>query len=53
MEIERFCGSHKFTRGEKKGITEYSGIIYKENSQFFDYRKHSRGTKKIQEEVNG
>ena len=34
-----FCGQHTFTRGPKKGITEYTGIIYRENDQFFDYTK--------------
>lgn len=50
-ERKLFCGKHTFTRGKKKGITEFTGIIYRENSQFFDYRKHERNTKKITEEI--
>jgi hypothetical protein len=46
-----FQGKHTFTRGNKKGITEYKGIIYRENDQFFDYTKHNRKTLNIQEEV--
>jgi len=37
-EQDLFCGKHTYVRGEKKGITEYTGIIYRENDQFFDYR---------------
>jgi hypothetical protein len=46
-----FCGKHTFTRGVKKGTTEYTGIIYKENEQFFDYTKHKRNTLTIKEEI--
>lgn len=38
-EWNLFCGKHTFTRGKKKGYTEYKGIIYRINDQFFDYRK--------------
>ena len=48
---ELFCGKHTFTRGVKKGTTEYRGIIYKENDQFFDYSKHKRKTLNIKNEV--
>ena len=41
---ELFYGKHIFVKGTKKGITEYNGIIYKENDQFFDYKKHPRKT---------
>lgn len=37
-----FCGSHTFTRGAKKGTTEYKGIIYRENELFFDFKKIKR-----------
>jgi Holliday junction resolvasome RuvABC endonuclease subunit len=48
---ELFCGKHTFTRGVKKGTTEYHGIIYKENDQFFDYTKHKRKPSDINKEV--
>jgi Holliday junction resolvasome RuvABC endonuclease subunit len=48
---ELFCGKHTFTRGSKKGLTEYTGIIYKENDQFFDYRKQPRKSINIINEV--
>jgi Holliday junction resolvasome RuvABC endonuclease subunit len=48
---ELFCGKHTFVRGVKKGVTEYNGIIYKENDQFFDYKKHTRKTTNIISEV--
>jgi Holliday junction resolvasome RuvABC endonuclease subunit len=47
-----FCGKHEFVKGIKKGTTEYHGIIYKENEQFFDYTKHKRKTASIKKEVN-
>jgi len=50
-ELDYFCGKHTFIKGEKKGITEYYGLIYRENDQFFDYRKQNRNTKIIQEEI--
>jgi Holliday junction resolvasome RuvABC endonuclease subunit len=46
-----FCGKHTFVKGKKKGITEYTGIIYKENDQFFDYRKQTRNSESITKEV--
>jgi Holliday junction resolvasome RuvABC endonuclease subunit len=46
-----FFGKHTFVKGIKKGTTEYHGIIYKENDQFFDYTKHKRKTESIKEEV--
>ena len=49
---ELFAGKHTFTRGSKKGITEYNGIIYKENDQFFDYVKQKRKTQIIINEVS-
>ena len=41
-----FCGKKTYKRGTKKGLTEYTGIIHKENDQFFDYRGSSYATKK-------
>ena len=50
-ELDYFCGKHTFVKGEKKGITEYYGLIHRENDQFFDYRKQNRNTKTIQGEI--
>jgi Holliday junction resolvasome RuvABC endonuclease subunit len=50
-EQHLFCGKHTFVKGLKKGMTEYTGLIYRENDQFFDYTKHSRSTKIITEEI--
>jgi hypothetical protein len=50
-ESEMFCGKHTYIRGAKKGITEYTGIIYKENEKFFDYTKKERDTKTIFKEI--
>jgi Holliday junction resolvasome RuvABC endonuclease subunit len=41
-EREVFCGKHTFTRGIKKGFTEYTGYIYRENQMFFDFEKIKR-----------
>jgi hypothetical protein len=49
---EMFYGKHTFVRGTKKGLTEYNGIIYKENDQFFDYKKQTRKTQTIISEVD-
>jgi hypothetical protein len=43
-EYKSFCGKHTFTRGMKKGVTEYTGFIYRENEMFFDYKKLNRLT---------
>lgn len=50
-ENKLFCGKHTFKKGLKKGLTEYTGLIYRENDQFFDYRKQKRDSKKIMEEI--
>ena len=50
-ERNLFCGKHTFTRGAKKGLTEYTGIIYRENERFFDYRNQHRDTQAIIKEV--
>jgi Holliday junction resolvasome RuvABC endonuclease subunit len=51
-ERETFCGKYTYKRGIKKGITDYIGIIYKENNQFFDYRKQERNTENIIKEIS-
>lgn len=48
---ELFCGKHTFTRGIKKGLTEYTGLIYRENELFFDYSKQPRKTATIIKEI--
>lgn len=48
---ELFCGKHTYKRGIKKGLTEYKGIIYRENDQFFDYSKQDLKLKDIIEGV--
>ena len=50
-ERESFCGKHTFAKGHRKGITEYSGMVYKENEAFFDYSKKKRKTKQILKEI--
>jgi len=48
---ELFFGKHTYVKGLKKGLTDYNGIIYKENDQFFDYTKQNRKTTTIINEV--
>ena len=50
-ERKLFCGKHTFKRGKRKGLTEYTGIIYRENDQFFDYTKREKNSKEIAEEI--
>ena len=52
-EQHLFCGKHTFVRGVKKGITEYTGLIYREFDQVFDYTKQKRKTAQIVEEIHG
>jgi len=37
-----FEGKHTYVRGPKKGSTDYTGIIYRENELFFDFEKIKR-----------
>lgn len=41
-ELNVFSGKHTYTRGAKKGITDYTGIIYRENELFWDFEKIKR-----------
>jgi len=41
-ERQVFCGKHTFTRGAKKGHTEYKGIVYRENELFFNFEAIKR-----------
>ena len=41
-EINVFSGKHTYTRGAKKGLTDYTGIIYRENESFWDFEKIKR-----------
>ena len=50
-ERHLFCGKHQFTRGIKKGLIEYTGIIYRENEQFYDYSKHCTKSAMIAKEI--
>lgn len=43
-EAKCFNGSHVFTKGIQKGVTEYSGIVYRENELFFDFKEIKRRT---------
>jgi Holliday junction resolvasome RuvABC endonuclease subunit len=49
---DSFMGKHTYSKGKKKGLTEYTGIIYRENEQFWDYAKQKRKTQTIIEEVS-
>jgi hypothetical protein len=49
--LEFFAGKHTFTRGDKKGVTEYSGVIYHPNEAFFDYSKQLKKSSTITSEV--
>ena len=52
-----FCGKHEYTKGEKSGSTDLTGIVYRENELFFDFkaikRRSERGLQKDQEETEG
>lgn len=41
-EAKCFKGSHVFSRGDRKGDTEYSGIVYRENELFYDFKEIKR-----------
>lgn len=41
-EHKAFCGKHTYKRGAKKGITDYTGIKYRENDLFYDFREINR-----------
>jgi len=46
-----FCGKKTYVRGEKKGITEYYGLIYRENEYFIDFSKQTRNVESIKKEI--
>lgn len=50
-EWDLFCGKHTFTRGMKKGVTEYYGLIYRENDQYFDFSKREMKSHLIEEKI--
>jgi hypothetical protein len=56
-ERDTFCGKHLYVRGPKKGATDYSGIIYRENELFFDFtsikRRTDSGLPKEEQEAEG
>jgi len=41
-ERDTYCGKHTYVRGPRKGSTEYSGIVYRENELFFDFKAIKR-----------
>lgn len=47
-----FCGKHTYVRGAKKGLTDYTGIIYKLNDQFFDYSEIPKKSNDIIKEIH-
>lgn len=53
LEMERniFCGKHTYVKGIKKGLTEYNGIIYRENERFYDYTKQLKTSQIISKEI--
>lgn len=49
-----FVGKHTFTRGVKKGVTEYGGLVFRENELFWDYKKvKDRQSKKQETQESG
>lgn len=52
-ERHTFCGQHTFTRGARKGVTEYTGIIYRENDLFYDFKAIKRRTKDASHKEKG
>ena len=51
-ERDLFCGKHTYVKGLKKGITDYTGIIYRENECFYDYPKQIRTSQILTKEVS-
>jgi Holliday junction resolvasome RuvABC endonuclease subunit len=41
-EREVFCGKHTYTRGPKKGSTDYKGIVFRENELYFNFEEIKR-----------
>jgi Holliday junction resolvasome RuvABC endonuclease subunit len=37
--LKAFAGKHTYSRGAKKGSTDYTGLIYRENELFFNFQK--------------
>ena len=52
-EREVFCGKHTYTRGAKKGSTDYKGIVYRENELFFDFEVIKRRIKDAAQKEDG
>lgn len=51
-ERNLFCGKHTFVKGIKKGFTEYTGIIYRENERFYDYTKQQKTSQMLAKEIH-
>jgi Holliday junction resolvasome RuvABC endonuclease subunit len=50
--LKAFKGKHTYTRGAKTGVTDYNGMIFRENELFFDFnmiakRQIARTSKKV------
>jgi Holliday junction resolvasome RuvABC endonuclease subunit len=52
-ERKCFCGKHTYTRGVKKGSTDYTGIVYRENDLFFDFEAIKRRIEYAAKEKDG
>lgn len=48
-EKQVFFGKHTFVRGVRKGVTEYTGIKFRENELFFDFKAIKRRSNKCRE----
>ncbi|MBD3261268.1 MAG: hypothetical protein GF334_06220 [Candidatus Altiarchaeales archaeon] len=52
-EHHTFCGQHTYTRGVRKGVTEYTGIMFRENDLFYDFKAIKRRTKDASRKEKG
>lgn len=43
-ELGVYGGKHTITRGPRKGVTDYKGIIFRENELFYDFKEIKRRT---------
>ena len=52
-ELGVYVGKHVYQKGPKKGITDYTGILYRENELFFDYEaiKRRKDNAEVQEKI--
>lgn len=50
-ELHTFGGKHTFSRGVRKGVTEYTGIKFRENELFFDFKAIKRRSLECREKA--